>query len=179
MGFLAQEVKNVYPDLVYADKNGILSVDYISLIPIIVESFKELDTRTSDYNALKQDLQDTKTKLAELEKRLDQCCGKPTLKSAQDIPSDGTTAQSPVLYQNVPNPFTQNTEISYYLPQAVKSATLFLYNMQGLQIKSIAINNRGNGKETINGSELKAGMYIYTLIADGKEVDTKRMILTQ
>ena len=32
---------------------------------------------------------------------------------------------------------------------------------------------------TINGSELQPGLYIYTLVADGKEVDTKRMILTE
>lgn len=41
IGFLAQEVQKVYPELVYADKNGILSVDYISMIPILVESIKE------------------------------------------------------------------------------------------------------------------------------------------
>jgi hypothetical protein len=32
---------------------------------------------------------------------------------------------------------------------------------------------------TIEGHTLKAGMYLYTLIADGKEVDTKKMILTK
>ena len=50
--------------------------------------------------------------------------------------------------------------------------------MQGVQIKSIQVNNRGKDSEIINGAELKAGMYFYTLIADGQEVDTKRMILT-
>jgi len=34
-------------------------------------------------------------------------------------------------------------------------------------------------KLTISGSELNAGMYFYSLIADGKEVDTKKMILTK
>ena len=38
---MAQEVQKVYPELVYADKNGILSVDYISMIPVLVESIKE------------------------------------------------------------------------------------------------------------------------------------------
>jgi hypothetical protein len=36
-----------------------------------------------------------------------------------------------------------------------------------------------NTSVTIEGHTLKAGMYLYTLIADGKEVDTKRMILTK
>ena len=51
IGFLAQEVKNVYPDLVYADKNGILSVDYISLIPVLVESIKEQQLIINDMKA--------------------------------------------------------------------------------------------------------------------------------
>jgi len=32
---------------------------------------------------------------------------------------------------------------------------------------------------TIEAAELAPGMYIYSLIADGKEVDSKRMIVTQ
>ena len=36
-----------------------------------------------------------------------------------------------------------------------------------------------NGKLTLNGSELEAGMYLYSLIVNGEEVSTKRMILTR
>jgi hypothetical protein len=51
--------------------------------------------------------------------------------------------------------------------------------MQGEQIKHLVINERGNSSVTIEGHTLKAGMYFYTLIIDGKEVDTKKMILTK
>jgi hypothetical protein len=51
--------------------------------------------------------------------------------------------------------------------------------MQGEQIKYIAVNERGSTSVTIEGHTLKAGMYLYTLIADGKEVDTKKMIITK
>ena len=37
----------------------------------------------------------------------------------------------------------------------------------------------GQGSETISGSQFSAGIYLYALIADGKEVDVKRMILTE
>jgi hypothetical protein len=66
-----------------------------------------------------------------------------------------------------------------YLPSTVSKAMLYLYNMQGEQIKSFDINERGNTLVTIEGYPLKAGMYLYTLVADGKEVDTKKMILTK
>jgi len=40
-GFLAQELKEVYPNLVSQDSSGYYLVDYIGLIPIMVESLKE------------------------------------------------------------------------------------------------------------------------------------------
>jgi len=83
-----------------------------------------------------------------------------------------------VLYQNSPNPFSVSTKIEYYLPADVQKATIYIYDMNGTQLKSIPLNQKGNGSITINGNELKAGMYMYSLIADGQVVDTKRMILT-
>jgi hypothetical protein len=51
--------------------------------------------------------------------------------------------------------------------------------MSGSPVKTISIIQKGKGSIIINGAELNPGMYLYTLIADGKEVDTKRMILTE
>lgn len=45
IGFLAQDVQKVFPELVYEDKDGILSVDYVSLIPVLVESLKEVNQK--------------------------------------------------------------------------------------------------------------------------------------
>jgi hypothetical protein len=92
----------------------------------------------------------------------------------QELTSGGATLQ-----QNAPNPFSQTTQIKYYLPATVKTAYLCIYDLQGAQLKQTAIQERGEGVQTLHGSELKAGMYLYTLIADGQEVDTKRMILTK
>ena len=103
------------------------------------------------------------------------------LKSASIITEnieEETLSSEAILYQNNPNPFTEDTEIKYFLPENVKSAMLYIYNMQGNRIKSIPLHNRGEANETIYGSELPAGMYIYALITDGKEIDTKRMFLT-
>jgi hypothetical protein len=85
----------------------------------------------------------------------------------------------PALYQNSPNPFNEKTIITYYLPASIAIANLYIYNMQGIQIKAFSIVDRENGNIIISGNELNPGMYLYSLIADGKEVDTKRMILTE
>ena len=41
------------------------------------------------------------------------------------------------------------------------------------------INNMGHGSVQVNGLSLNAGMYLYSLVVDGRVVDTKRMILTK
>lgn len=41
-GLIAQEVRNQFPEMVSKDENGYLMIDYIQLIPVIIESIKEL-----------------------------------------------------------------------------------------------------------------------------------------
>jgi len=83
------------------------------------------------------------------------------------------------LYQNVPNPFSGKTEIKYFIIESVKEASLFIFDLQGIMKKQIIINERGSGSIILEGNELKAGMYIYTLICDNQEISSKRMILTE
>ena len=86
--------------------------------------------------------------------------------------------QKAELFQNAPNPFNTTTTIRYQLPLSVNQAFLNVYDMNGKQIKSFKVNT-GQGQIRFEPQALAAGMYIYTLIADGKEIATKRMILTQ
>ena len=65
------------------------------------------------------------------------------------------------------------------VPENVGFATVMIYNLEGKQMKNIQVNDRGKVSVKISGNELSAGMYLYALIADGKVVDTKRMILTR
>lgn len=83
------------------------------------------------------------------------------------------------LYQNTPNPFSQSTEIRYDLPLETLQAVIYIYDMSGLQIASYSITELGSGSITIPAGNLQAGMYLYSLIADGQVIDTKQMILTK
>jgi hypothetical protein len=167
-GFIAQDLQKIFPELVCEDKEGYLSVDYIGIIPMLVEALKGQDSI----------LTIQATQIKELQNLVKNC----GLKSAQlssVVNPINPQEEAPSLDQNFPNPFNQSTQIGYYLPDASRTAVLYVYNMNGLQIKSIPIQSRGKGSVIIHGSELVSGMYIYTLIVDGKEIDTKRMILTQ
>jgi hypothetical protein len=47
-GVLAQEVQKVCPELVKTNSNGTLSVNYIGLIPVLIESIKELNKKNEE-----------------------------------------------------------------------------------------------------------------------------------
>jgi len=167
LGFLAQEVLEVLPQAVwFEEKNGRYYMEYDAIIPVIVEAMKE------QQNTI-QVLQST---IGDLTARIEKLEGTASKEKSATI-IDGSIPAS--LDQNIPNPFSANTTINMYLPETVTKAVLYIYTMQGEQIQKLNINERGNTSATIDGYSLKAGMYLYTLIADGKEVDTKKMILTK
>ncbi len=59
IGFIAQEVEKIFPELVYGE-DGSKSVNYVSLVPVLVEAVKELDEKNKELEA----------RLEKLEKRL-------------------------------------------------------------------------------------------------------------
>jgi Chaperone of endosialidase len=67
MGFSAQEVQKIFPQCVKTDANGFLAVNYISLIPVLVESLKEqqavIDAQKAEMDAMKKDMAAIKLKL--------------------------------------------------------------------------------------------------------------------
>ena len=83
------------------------------------------------------------------------------------------------LYQNAPNPWNSETVIRYSLPQDVSRADIYIYDMQGKQLMSIPAQGRGESQVVLTARDLKAGMYLYALVADGALIDSKQMILTQ
>ncbi len=99
------------------------------------------------------------------------------LDSKTEINSDVNSQAA--LLQNTPNPFDAESEIKMTLPDNVVTATVMIYNLEGKQMKNIHVANRGDVTIKISGSELSAGMYLYSLIVDGKVMDTKRMVLTR
>lgn len=160
-GFIAQQVEEVLPELVHTDKDGYKYVDYIGVIPLLVNAVQELRAELAEVKGGEPQKSPARA---------------PQAAGLDDV-ADGLAV--PALYQNTPNPFTADTHIRYCLPESVQQADLYIYDMQGKQVKRITVSDRGESAVTIHGSELQAGMYIYALIADGQEVDSKRMILTK
>ena len=71
-----------------------------------------------------------------------------------------------------------NTVIRYSIPNDVANAQVIIFDLQGTMLSQIPISP-SDDNVTLNGTEFPAGMYIYSLIADGKVVATKRMIVVK
>ena len=165
IGLIAEEVEQIVPEAVATDDHGIKGVAYNNLVPLLIEAFKEQN----------QELQDLKS-------QLELCCanggGIGLGGHRQADPLINVTTDNARLDQNIPNPFNIKTEIHFYLPENSISKSLLIFDMQGILLKQYSLNEKGESKITINGNEFRAGMYLYSLVIDGKEIDTKRMIFT-
>lgn len=156
-GLIAQELKTIYPELVHEGNDGYLSVNYVELIPILIQTIQELNE-----------------KVEQLSKE-----SKNTAPRKENVSKKTSIIMESELFQNDPNPFTEETEVRCYIPEEISNADLYIYDMNGRQLEKINISDRGNISLTIKGYSLEAGIYLYSLITDGQVIDTKRMILTK
>lgn len=155
-GLLAQEVKEIYPELVYEDAAGVMSINYIELIPLLIKAIQDLSDQVGALSS-----------------------GNTTMHKSQTKKSVSVNDIVATLYQNTPNPFTDNTIISYVIPAEVQVANIYIYDMTGVQLACYPITTFGEGTITINANELYAGSFLYSLVIDGKLIDTKQMVLTK
>jgi len=155
----ANEMREIYPNLVYEDKEGNVSINYIEMVPLLVQSIKELKAE------------------------IDELKGGTPRKQVAPKRNGNTTSMADAesdlisLSQNDPNPFTTETTIAVTLPETVKTAAIVIYDMSGKKITQINVIERGATSIDVTSEGLTQGMYLYSLIADGKVMSTKRMIL--
>jgi photosystem II stability/assembly factor-like uncharacterized protein len=92
---------------------------------------------------------------------------------------DALPRQLSWLGQNVPNPFSLSSEISFIIPVACH-ATLKVYDVFGMEVLTLIDGIEGPGKRsvTIGPGELGGGLYYYQLRA-GDHVETKKFILVK
>lgn len=172
-GFISQELEEVFPEMVTKVVHPIIDptdpslndsyefkgVNYEQMVPVLTTAIQEQQKL----------IQDLTERLAELENN--GAAG--SSKSFEDLGIQGKAE----LFQNTPNPFNERTTIRYTLPEGAGSGSIIVFNMTGQQIASYE-NLRGEDL-VIEGNQMEAGMYFYSLIVNGEELDVKRMLLTK
>jgi hypothetical protein len=170
-GFIAQEVEKAAKAAGY-DFNGLhvpendgdnYSIAYAQFVVPLVKGMQEQQKM----------IEDQKQAIALLQQQVNDLLEKQ--KSTTGLDQTSTTDAS--MEQNVPNPFSHETIIKFNLPQQVSNAAMNVYDLSGKQLRSLPVNQRGAASITITADRLAAGMYIYSIVADGKILNSKRMVV--
>lgn len=156
LGLSSDDLEAVIPEAVRHDPDGRVYINYSAIIPVLVEAFKEQQ----------ETIESLQKEIAEL-------------KGGKGFYGTGEQESSKnVLFQNVPNPTNSSATIDCYLDSNVSKAVIAVYDLNGLQLKEYPIYNQGKNTIKIEANEFKPGMYMYSLLVDGKLIDTKRMVIT-
>jgi hypothetical protein len=174
-GFVAQEVEAIVKKTGYVfsgieapqNEQDHYSIRYAAFVVPLVKAVQEL---TAIVNEQQKKSEEQQLEISALKQKLG---------INEESTSGDMNSTKVALFQNNPNPFSQDTEIKMALPEGTGQASLILYNMEGKELKNFQVNDRGNTSVKISGNDFSAGIYLYALIVDGKVVDTKRLILTK
>lgn len=165
-GFVAQEVMNVFPNLVTHNVESKHNADqyllnYSGFGVIAVKAIQELV----------QVIKEQDERIAKLEQAQGTAINNGAIENhISKIPSAAGTS----LEQNQPNPFNSTTTIRYTIPRG-SNAQLKIFNASGVLVKNFTANE--SGQATVNAGELSAGTYTYSLIVNGQLAASKKMVL--
>ena len=90
-------------------------------------------------------------------------------------PSHGNMNKEPVLFQNAPNPFSEFTNIDYFIPENTTQASITVTDAAGKLVYSYTINSTGMGRVILKDQSIAQGNYYYSLYANGRLIDTKQL----
>lgn len=157
--FDTNQLEDVFPDLVYENEDGTKSINYVEMVPILVLAINELRAKI-------EVLENGNTSAKKLEARTE-----------TNVDEIGDNVTLLALGQNKPNPFGTSTSIEVSIPENVQKAFIYIYDLTGKKLQQIDIIARGKQTVSLSAANLSDGMYLYSLIADGKVVETRRMIV--
>jgi hypothetical protein len=176
IGFIAQELELVLPNLVRTDKNGFKAVNYDQLFGVLTQGIKEQNVKITSLETQNKELMEKLEAVnALILSQQERSKGTETIGDATDTKVKVNGYISSV----TPNPFSTSTAISYVIPENYKQASLSVVSEMGVQAAQIAIKESGKGMFVFVGETLKPGSYYCYLNIDGVIVDYKNIVLAK
>ncbi len=166
MGFIAQEVQQVIPQVVTKREDGYLAVNYNGFIPVLISG-----------------LQEQQKQIEELQEALNSCCSaKNSFMRGSNSPSESSINSSTLtknkLLQNIPNPYTNQTTIQFVIEDKAENAFLMITDLSGKQLQKLAISREQDSIE-LSSENFGAGIFNYSLVVDGNLIATKQMVIAK
>lgn len=150
-GLIAQAVESIYPDLVQTNNNGYKSVNYIGLIPILVNAINELS--------------------AEIDKL------KSGTKNMKLIQPDNNDSNEPSFISIGTKTEVENNTIKYNIPKGINNSKLIVYDIAGNVVKQCDLDSVENGFIPIEDLHLTSGIYVFRLTINNEVVENKKVII--
>ncbi|HXB40590.1 MAG TPA: tail fiber domain-containing protein [Bacteroidia bacterium] len=192
-GFIAQDVLTILPELVNNfNKPPVFDTANRMIAPAV--TYKNLNYNafiallTSAVQKQQAQIEHQDSVIHRLVTVVNSCCSTNVvarttnngdIKNTSGVDVELSDADVVVLNQNSPNPFAEQTTITYSIPQNISFAQILFYDINGRQIKAVDITKKGKGLLNVYANDLTNGIYSYTLIVDGKIIDTKKMVKQQ
>lgn len=186
-GFIAQEVEKEFPELIKEQRKPAMfdehgkakteeitfkAVNYTAVIPMLVKGIQEQQNQLDE---MQQQLEEQKKLNDDLKQRLD-ALEKLIVNNSTQQKTELKANQEVVLFQNVPNPFSEKTTIRYTLPSNFKIAQIQIRSTTGNVIKTVDLN-RDSKELVVYANDISSGLFTYSLLVDGKVIATKKMVI--
>jgi len=170
-----QEVEKAAKDIHYdfsgvdkpKNEKDLYGLRYETFVVPLVKAVQEL---SKDKKELKEVVNTQQQQINELKDVVNKLTG-----NANNSTNTTLNLSCAYLEQSTPNPSNGNAVIRYHIP-GNSSATLVFTDMKGSVIKSLAVS-KGNGQVALNTQTLAASSYSYTLYENGRQVDSKQMLI--
>lgn len=151
-GLIAQELEEVFPNMVKTDAEGYKAVNYTELIPVLV-------------SALQEQQEQIQTLQAELSQ----------LTEASPYQNSIETSEV-VLRQSHPNPTKGYSTIVYDLPTDKQGSSLRIMDMQGRVVFNQLLHS-GRGEVEVDTKGWAAGAYQYAIVFNHKVLASEKMLV--
>jgi hypothetical protein len=176
-GFIAQEVEQAAKEVGY-DFNGVIrpandrdnyGLAYSLFVVPLVKAIQEQQALLKEQEQATKELQSEILQQAEVMNRLK--------KSKASVTSIQGLNQAPGFVMEArPNPFSTETFITYRLPEPLQQAYLAICDLNGRQVLAVPLTER-EASIRISADQLEAGIYMYSIIAGGKLLGSRRLVV--
>lgn len=163
VGFVAQDVDVVIKKSGYSfsgvqapqNENDPYTIRYEAFVMPLVKAIQELNTSSQSQEA-----------------RLKEITGQLGTSATTEVLSN-----QDVLFEAGINSAAGLIQIQVSLPEGTTQSNLVISTLTNKPLRDIPIDGHGSVTIAIPSNQLTPGMYLYTVVADGKVVDKKRLIL--
>ena len=172
IGFIAQEMEQVMPNLVRSNGGNGYTVNYVGLIPVLVEAMKEQQSQIEDKDAaiscLQSKMESLEARLARLEANMSQ-----TASDARPIEETKLNKSFGI----APNPSTGHFQLNLSEGMQTETSVLLIFDQNGREVTRQTIE--AGSKVAEFDLNVPNGLYNLSILSQGKLTATQTLVVAK